>query len=108
MSLPANFSQAPGEKPWRDFQNLCIQFRKQIKASEDSEELQKTMDQFINDSRELQWNHKTSGHYQKDAAEKMTTKVYTEFKRYIESMENPQDLLDALAEVESFIRSKRG
>ncbi len=112
MPLPANFSSSPGEEPWRDFRNLCIQFKKLIKSSDDSEELQRMMEQFINDSRAMSWHHKTSGHYHKDVAEKMTGRVFSEFKRYIAALQNPgnanrQNLLDAITEVEKYIDNLR-
>ncbi|MFI5333819.1 MAG: hypothetical protein ACHQT8_01470 [Chlamydiales bacterium] len=110
MSLPANFSRAPGEEPGRNFRNLCIKFQKLIKTSQDSEELQRMMEEFINESREMNWHHKTSDRFQKDVGEKMTGKVFTEFKRYVDGLGqnppvNPQDLLDAIVVVEQYVRS---
>lgn len=114
MSLPVNFSSHPGEEPRRDFRNLCIQFKKLVNSSQDVEELQRMMEQFINESREMNWHHKTADRYRKDEGEKATGKVFSEFKRYIFALQkrnpekaNPQDLLDALAAVEQLIRSLR-
>lgn len=112
MSLPVNFSSLPGEGPRRDFRNLCIQFKKLVHSSQDVEELQRMMEQFISESRDLNWHHKTGDRYHKDEGEKATGKVFSEFKRYISALQkrnpekaNPQDLLDAISAVEQLIRS---
>lgn len=111
MQLPANFSGAPTEKPHRYFRNVCIEVRKIIKASKNTNELQVEMAKFIDASKQMHWPHKTSSVYRKDDGEKATKKVLAEFIRYIDSLltksptANPQDLLDSLSEVEQLIYS---
>ena len=111
MSLPANFSGPPGEEPHRDFRNLCREFKKLIKNSRDVVELQLMMERFINMCRQLDWHYKSNGVYKKPIGEKATNKLFSEFKRYIQDLQtepeqaNPQDLLDALYEIEQLVRS---
>lgn len=107
MSLPANFSGFPHEELHRYFRNLCHEFKKAIQTSKDSAELQQYMDQFIDYSKQMDWHKKNTGTYHKEEGEKATNKVWDEFKRYALNLEkaNPQDLLDALTEVERLIKS---
>jgi hypothetical protein len=107
MPLPANFSGSPHEELHRYFRNLCHEFKKMVKTSKKSLELQQQMDQFIDTSKQMDWHHKNTGVYHKEAGDKATNKVWTEFKRYVLNIEtaNPQDLLDAIGEVERLINS---
>jgi hypothetical protein len=111
MSLPANFSEQPAEDPHKYFRNILIQFRKTIKSSKDADLLQDQMAQFIDASRQMNWHHKQSGVYHKDQGEKAADKVWTEFKRYAQDLQmhphqaNPQDLLEALGEIERLVNS---
>ncbi|MGE5195792.1 MAG: hypothetical protein ACM3JI_00500 [Anaerolineae bacterium] len=111
MSLPANFSGMPSEELHRDFRNICIELKKVIHSSKDVERLQVEMDRFIDASKHMDWHHKTSGVYHKQEGDKAVGKVWAEFKRYKESLSsnpyqtNPQDLLNAFAEVERLVDS---
>lgn len=111
MSLPANFASVPGEEPHRVFRNICIDFRKSIKSSKNIDDLQEQMLRFINASKQMHWPHHQSGVYHKEAGEKACDKVWAEFKRYIMGLAtknkdiNPQDLIDALTEVEKMVDS---
>lgn len=112
MPMPANFS-APTEEPHRYFRNLCIEFKKAIHSSKDLNLLQDEMEKFINASKQMNWHHKDSGKYHKDAGEKAAGKVWKEFDRYFRDLSsnpdkaNAQDLLEALAVVEGLIQSSR-
>ncbi len=109
MSLPANFSGAPGEELHRHFRNLCIETKKIIKSSKNPKELEEAMEHFIDSSKQMNWHQKPSGVYHKDEGDKAVMKVKTEFTRYIDGIKskradsNPQDLLDALAEVDRLV-----
>jgi len=111
MPLPANFSGAPGEDMHHLFRNLCMEFKKTIKANSDPEEIQQQMQRFIDISRELNWHNKKTGVYHKEAGEKAASKVFNECKRYVEALlrepakANAQYLLDALSEVETMLVS---
>ncbi len=110
-SLPTNFSGSPGEELHRYFRNLCLEFKKAIKTSKDSLELQENMERFIDASKQMDWHKKNTGVYHKDQGAKAADKVWTEFSRYIHDLDsrpgaaNPQDLLDALGEVERLVNS---
>lgn len=108
MQLPDNFS-TPHEELHHHFRNLCIAFRKVIETSEDTEKLQQSMEDFRDVAKQMDWHHKASGVYHREAGEKVTRKVRNEFDRYIITLDrgeetNRQDLLDALAEVERLIK----
>lgn len=112
MSLPNNFASQPAEDPHRYFRNICHDFVKKVKTSKNIDLLQEEMERFINASREMNWHNKNTDVYHKDAGEKATDKVWSEFKRYIfgllssqSSRANSQDLLNALAEVERLIHN---
>lgn len=111
MSLPANFSGYSHEDAHRYFRNLCIEFKKTVKSSKNSIELQQEMEQFMDASRQMNWHHKQTGVYRKEEGDKAADKVWAEFKRYVTDLQtdpdsaNPQDLLDALGEVERLIKS---
>jgi len=113
MSLPANFSEEPGEELHRYFRNALIEFKKVVKYSKDIDQLQIEMERFLNASKELNWHHKNPQAYSKDKAEKATGKVWTEFKRYIMDLQsNPQKvssqaLIDALSNVEQMVLSMK-
>ena len=107
MPLPANFSGYPHEELHRYFRNLCHEFKKAVQTSKNSLELQQHMDQFIDASKQMNWHQKNTGVYHKEEGAKATDKVWAEFKRYVLNLDkaNPQDLLDALEEVEQLIKS---
>lgn len=111
MSLPNNFASSPGEELHSYFRNLCLEFKKIVKKSKDIDELQIEMEKFINASRDMNWHHKSTGVYHKEEGEKATGKVWKEFKRYLFELldhpedANPQNLLDALAEVERLVEA---
>ena len=112
MSLPANFSQPPGEELHRYFRNSCREFKKVIQSSKNINELISEMENFINTSKQMDWHYKPSGVYHKEQGQKAVDKVWSEFKRYIKALAshsreaaNPQDLIDALGLVEQMIDS---
>lgn len=111
MSLPANFAGMPGEEIHRSYRNICIEFKKMIKNSTNIDELQEQMIRFINASKQMDWGRKETGVYHKNNGEKACDKVWNEFKRYIMALAtqnkeaNPQDLYDALSEVERLVDS---
>jgi hypothetical protein len=111
MSLPVNFSGFSGEELYRHFRNVCIEFKKLIKTSQDLTELEQEMNRFTHTSKQMQWHHQNSGVYHKDQGDKAIHKVWTEYKRYFTALEsgdakaNPQDLLEALSSVEKLIDS---
>lgn len=107
MPLPANFSGYPHEELHRYFRNLCHEFKKAVQTSKNSLDLQQQMDQFIDASKQMDWHHKNTGVYHKEEGEKATNKVWVAFKRYVLDLDNtsPQDLLDALSEVERLVNS---
>jgi len=113
MPLPENFSGNPGEEPHRYFRNALIEFKKVVKSSKDIDQLQIEMERFLNASKQLDWHHKNPQAYRKDEAEKATGKVWTEFKRYIMSLQSnphkigPQDLIDAITTVEKMVLSMK-
>ena len=113
MELSSSFSKNPGQDPHSYFRNICIEFRKVINSSKNIDELQQIMNDFINASRQMIWKREKHQTYKKDEYEKAADKVFSEFTRYIEDLEqNPksvisQDLLDALNEIERLIKSNK-
>lgn len=98
MALPSNYSGSHGEQPHHFFKNVCISFKKTIAASKNANELQSEMERFIDSAKQMNWKNT-------EKPEKATSKVFTEFKRYIEMLEsspktaNPQDLTESIDEV---------
>ena len=111
MELPANFSGAPGEELHRYFRNVCNEFKKTVKSSKELEKLNWEMERFIDISKQMNWHQKPSAVFHKDEGAKATTKVISEFQRYMQSLEaeqknaNPHYLLEALSEVERLIQN---
>jgi hypothetical protein len=111
MSLPANFSGIPGEDAHHYFRNVCIELKKTIKSSKDINQLEQEHERFINACKQMDWRHKNSGIYHKAEGDKAVSKAKAEFERYVGSLKsgdplaNPQDLLDAILEVERLISS---
>jgi hypothetical protein len=109
MSLPPNFSGMPTEEQHHYFRNVCIALKKAIKTTKDCKVLDEKMERLISASREVEWPHSTSDVYHRDKAEKAIQKVANEFRRYLHDLENhkenanPQDLLNALALVETMV-----
>lgn len=109
-SLPVNFSGPPGEELHRSFRNICVEFQKTIKSSKDILELDQQIDSFIDISKQMDWHHKNSGVYHKDPGAKACDRVCSEYMRYRTLLQkdeinaNPQDLVDALVQVEQLIR----
>ncbi len=109
-NLPSSFSSLPDEDPHKYFKNLIIDFKKEIEGALDVEALQEKMQTIINASKEMKYldNHQT-GVYHKSATTKALSKIWKEFDRYIMTAQktpnkaNPQDLLDAIAIVESLL-----
>ncbi|NGX52454.1 MAG: hypothetical protein KR126chlam5_00753 [Candidatus Anoxychlamydiales bacterium] len=110
MSLPSSFSSNPDQDPHKYFKNLIIDFKKEVKGAVDSEALEEKMSMIINASKEMQYidNHK-KGVYHKPETKKALEKLFSEFDRYILTIQknpskaNAQDLLDAIAIVETLI-----
>ena len=110
MPIPENFS-TPHEEPHRYLRNLLIEFKKLIQSSKDPEELQAEMERFWDVAKQMDWHNKTTGVYHRDEGAKVTRKIRHEFDRYVAGLiddqegTNPQDLLDALAEVERLLKT---
>jgi hypothetical protein len=111
MPLPTNFSGPPNEELHRYFRNLCIDFRKLVTKTKDTTELAMELERLVNASRQLDWHNKRTGVYHKNEGDKAIHKVWAECQRYIDGLKqknsdaNPQDLLDALSNIESLINS---
>src|SRR5262245_5887579 len=109
MSLPPTFSGMPNEEQRRYYRNICIELKKAIHSTQDPAILQEKIDRFLSASREVTWPHPKSEIYHKDKAEQAVQKVANEFRRYLNDLENndsnanPEDLLSALAIVESML-----
>jgi hypothetical protein len=97
----------------RNLRNALIQLKKTIHHSQKIEELNLDMEHFLNASRKVDWPHKPGEVYHKDAAEKAVMKVVSEFQRYRKDIEgghplkSQQDLLDAIAIVETMLSGIR-
>jgi hypothetical protein len=114
MALPANFSGPPGEELHRTFRNACIELKKMVKNSPNFQQLEQEVDRFLHMGQEMDWHHKNTGTYHKDAGPKAMNKVRKEADRYLASLKHtnpgpmsPQDFLEALSEVEQLIDSYR-
>jgi len=114
MPLPANFSGPPGEELHRYFRNVCIEFKKMVKTTQDIAELKQEVDRFLDTSRQMNWHHKNTAVYHKDVGDKAVAKVLNEATRYVEALHknnpkpaNSNDLLEALAEVERLILAQK-
>lgn len=110
MPLPANFGGSPQEDLHHHYRNICIEFKKNINTSKEIETLDEELDKFINISKEVSWDRKSSDIYRKDWAEKAVNKVINEFRRYEKEIQNnrnkanPKDLLNAISEIEHLIQ----
>lgn len=108
------FSGFPEEDSYRRYRNIVLQFKKTIQSSKNFEELRREMEHFLNANRQVVWPHHTSGVFRKDEAEKAVDKVLKEYERYVGALKkhmpntNPQDLLNALAIVESMLDQLKG
>ena len=110
MSLPPNFACRPGEDLHHYFRKICIEFKKTIQSSQDPDSLELQMQMFINTSKNVNWHQQPQAVYRKPEGEKAVEKVWTEFKRYVNTLKTTpekaksQDLLVALDEVERLIK----
>lgn len=110
MTLPSSFSSNPDQDPHKYFKNLIIDFKKEIKGAVDTDALQEKMSTLINASKELIYKdtHKKDI-FHKPETKKAIEKIWTEFDRYILTIQkepskaNAQDLLEAIAIVETYI-----
>jgi hypothetical protein len=111
MSLPANFTGGPQETLNHHCRNVGLEFKKTIKSSKDASELKMELERYINVINNLDWHEKNSNVYRKKESEKAINKINKEFERYIKDLEsdqqkaNPQNLLDAIAEMEQLTQS---
>jgi len=111
MSLPANFSEVPKEELHRHFRNFCIAFEKVLKSSKKIDDVAFEVERFIDLSKQMNWHQKNGDVFRKDEGDKAANKVIAESQRYLKSLQTkdptatPQDLLDALKEVERLILS---
>jgi hypothetical protein len=99
MDLPTNFSSPPSEEPHRYLRNLCIAFKKLIKETQDPEEIMQEMESLFDVAKQMNWH----------AGNSALGKLYRECKRYAADLgseaANPQNVLDALKELEQLIAS---
>ncbi len=104
MSLPTNFSRAPGENSHRVFRNVCVELKRTIqKTPKNKKLLLVQMDRFLDASKNMHWkqSEKNKSVYHKDEKTKAVDRVFEIFKRYLEDVEDsPQALLDAVTVVE--------
>ncbi len=111
MELPANFEGPPGKELHKTFRNTCIEFKKLIKSSKDINELQQMLQQFVEEAKEMDWQHNNTGVYHKDEGKKIVDRIFAEFKRYMADVEpflnkaDPHSLLTALDAMEHFINN---
>ena len=109
MELPRNFESAPGQEPHRAFRNLCIEFKKILKSSKKVAELNRVMEKFIDEGKQMNWHAKTTGVYHKDEGKKLTEKVLSEYQRYVKDLEpylnraDPSPVIEALILLEQFV-----
>ena len=108
--LPSSFSMRPGQDPHNYFRNLCIEFKKVLKQTDDVELLQQEMEKLMNASKEMKWNEKHNIPLKQETGEKAIAKVWHEFQRYMTALEKSskvdhQDLLDALDQIEVLLRN---
>jgi hypothetical protein len=113
--IKPNYSGFPEETFMRQLRNALIELKKAVQSSQNIEELNMLMEQFLNANRRVVWSHQTSAVFRKDEAEKAVAKVTTEYQRYVkdlrhhQSKKSYQDLMDALSMVESMLdRAKEG
>lgn len=110
-NLPSSFAMRPGQDPHNYFRNLCIEFKKLLKDSDDIDLLQDEMLILINASKEMKWNEDHKKPLKQEVGEKAMAKLWHEFQRYIDGLEkspakaNRQDLLDAFNEVERLLKN---
>ncbi|NGX40383.1 MAG: hypothetical protein KR126chlam4_00203 [Candidatus Anoxychlamydiales bacterium] len=110
MTLPSSFSSNPDQDPHKYFKNLILDFKKEVKGAVDTDALEEKMSMIINASKEMLYKdaHKKAI-YHKPETKKALDKLWTEFDRYILTIQknpskaNAQDLLDAIAIVETLI-----
>jgi hypothetical protein len=108
--LPSSFSSLPDQDPHKYFKNLLMSLKKEIEGALDINALQEKMQTLINASKEMKYidTHKNSI-YHKPETDKALSKIWTEFDRYIMTLQkkpsfaNPQDLLEAIAIVETLL-----
>lgn len=113
MALPANFSGYPSEELHHYFRNVCIEFKKTLKSTTDQTALSEQIDRFKDACKQMNWHQKNTGVYHKGTGDKAATRVVDEYNRYVIALTktpfeaNPQDLLDAIAQVEMLIKEKK-
>jgi hypothetical protein len=109
--LPSNFTMQPGQDPHSYFRNLCIEFKKLIKESDDVNLLQNEMETLINASKDMKWNEDHKKPLKQEAGEKAISKLCNEFRRYVDNLRkssskaNYQDLLAAFSEIERMLNN---
>ncbi|EKE21588.1 MAG: hypothetical protein ACD_7C00181G0002 [uncultured bacterium] len=109
-NLSSGFSSAPDQGLHKYFKNLLISFKKEIQGGVDLDALQEKMQDLINASKEMKYpdNH-PSNIFHIPETEKALSRLWKEFDRYIFTAQkspgiaNPQDLLEAIAIVESLL-----
>lgn len=109
-NLPSSFSSLPDQNHHKYFKNLLTDFKKEIQGALDIDALQEKMQELINAAKEMKYlNNNQKGIYHLPPASKALSKLWKEFDRYIFTAQkipgnaNPQDLLDAIAIVESLL-----
>lgn len=111
--LPPSFSGAPGEEPHHYFKKLCKEFKKTVERAKSPDQLEMEMEKLLNASKDMHWAHGNPGIHKKEEGEKAMSKLWSEFSRYLNQLEikpraaNPQDLLDALKEIELLLNEEK-
>lgn len=112
MPLPNNFSSSPHEHPQKIFHNLVIEFRKTVRSSKDIAELTNQMDRLLNASKDMHWVIHNTDVYHKHEGPKAMEKLFTEFERYINSLQEGSpipsiDLETSLKHLEKIIEEDK-
>jgi|GEM_PF-3059965 len=111
--IPKSFSLPPGQEVSKYFLNLLIEFKKEIENTKDIDLLKIEMAKFLNAIKELYFEKSKKDIYKKEESTKIISKIWSEFKRYIDFLEkkektnNIQDLLDSLDELKKMIKDKK-
>lgn len=109
MILPTSFAGMPTVDLANHFRNVCIEFKKTIRSSQDLEQLEISKEHFRGLSKEMSWPANNSEVYHKNVGEKAVNKVLNAYKRYIEGIKHHKVissgyLIDAISDVERLIK----
>lgn len=107
--IPKNFSSATGQENHKYFFNLIVEFKKLLESSRDIDMLQIQMEKFLNAAKDMNFKKEKKEIFKKDEAEKIISRIWNEFKRYLEYLlkkekqTNLQDLLDEMEKLKKMV-----